>query len=160
MLEEDPKILPLIPQPLVLVVDDHPTSRMIVARLVRALGYEARTCPSGADALRFLALHPESVRLLLTDLAMPRMDGGELAEQARDIYPHLPVVLMAGATDPHVDELREGYSDFPFLVKPVHLGELAATLEPLLGAPARTSDPPSTHRTRARRRMSGQHRRS
>jgi DNA-binding NtrC family response regulator len=86
------------------------------------------------------------------------MDGGELAERARDLYPHLPVVLMAGPTDPHVDELREGYADFPFLVKPVRFGDLAATLERLLGVPPRASDPRSVGRARTRRRSSGQHR--
>src|SRR5215213_9613871 len=103
--EDDGPVLPLDPRPLVLVVDDELTPRSIVTRMVRALGYQARSCPSGAAALRFLTAHPGLVRLVLTDLAMPRMDGGELAERVRDRLPGLPVILMAGAHDPHVDEL-------------------------------------------------------
>jgi DNA-binding NtrC family response regulator len=84
--------------------------------------------------------------------------GAELAERTRDLYPHLPVVLMAGPNDPNVDELREGYTDWPFLVKPVHFSDLAATLERLAGIPARETEPRSTTRPRARRRRtSGQH---
>jgi CheY-like chemotaxis protein len=47
------------------------------------------------------------------------MDGGELAERAKDLDPHLHVVLMAGLTDPHLDALVAGYQDLPFITKPV-----------------------------------------
>ena len=60
---------------LVLVVDDELTPRSIVSRMLRTLGYPVRSCPAARDALRFLESHPREVRLLLTDLIMPRMDG-------------------------------------------------------------------------------------
>jgi CheY-like chemotaxis protein len=82
MPQEDAPRLPRISGP-VLVVDDEVTPRSIVSRMVRAMGYPVRTCRSGRDALHFLAAHPRQARLLLADLGMPRMDGGELAERAR-----------------------------------------------------------------------------
>jgi len=129
--------------------------------MIRALGYQARSCPGGRAALRFLQAHPREVRLLLADLGMPRMDGGELAERARDLDPGLLVMLMAGPQDPHVDELLTGYRELPFLSKPVAFGDLAERLEEGLGVPTRpTSYPPSMGPPAPRRlrRTSGQHR--
>src|SRR5215208_3630522 len=127
--------------------------------MVRSLGFQVRSCPSGAAALRFLQAHPGAVRLVLADLAMPRMDGGELAERVKDLYPRLPVALMASAGDPHADDLLEGYADFPFLQKPVALGNLAELLMDLLGEPIPPApDPHSMRRLVARRRGSDHHR--
>ena len=155
---EDADVLPLDPRPLVLVVDDTLRSRSIVTRMARALGYQARSCPSGATALRFLQEHPGVVCLVLADLAMPRMDGGELAERVRDLRPRLPIALMVGQDDAHVEDLLEGYSDLPFISKPVALGDLAELLTDLLGSPEPpTPEPQSMRRVVARRRSSGQH---
>jgi CheY-like chemotaxis protein len=87
---EDADILPLDPPSDVLVVDDEVTTRSKVTRLVRSLGFQARSCPSGAAALRFLRAHPGAARLVLADLAMPRMDAGEFAERVKDVYRGLP----------------------------------------------------------------------
>jgi len=158
MPEEDAEVLPLDPGPLVLVVDDELTHRSTVRRMVAALGYPVRSCRSGREAVRFLKAHLRAVRLLLADLAMQKMDGGELAERARDLDPSLDVVLMASLGDTHVLELLPGYRDVPFLVKPVSLGALQVQLEAHLGAPPRTPYPPIRPLpARTRRRTSGRH---
>jgi CheY-like chemotaxis protein len=99
MTAEDVKILPLNPGPLVLVVDDEARPRSTITRMVASLGYQARSCHDGRAALRFLKAHPREVRLLLADLGMPHMDGGELAERAKDLDPRLIAVLMADPED-------------------------------------------------------------
>jgi two-component system cell cycle sensor histidine kinase/response regulator CckA len=104
-----------------------------------------------------MVAHPGLVRLVLADMAMPRMDGGELAERIRDRFPRLPVVLMAGAQDPHVEKLLQGYADVPFLPKPISLGKLAELLIDFLG-PAPSPEPRSMHQATAHRRGSGTHR--
>jgi CheY-like chemotaxis protein len=157
---EDVKVFPLDPSSLVLVVDDELTPRSITARMVRSLGYRARSCQSGLAALRYLKSHPGEVRLLLVDLGMPRMDGGELAERAMDLDPSLIVVLMADTRDPYVRELLSGYLDLTFVPKPVSFDDLAEKLERLLGiSPQPTSPPRSMERVqrRLRRRPSGSH---
>lgn len=158
MPSEDAKLLPL--DPLVLVVDDELTPRSIVARMVRSLGYRARSCQSGLAALRYLKPRPGEVRLLLADLGMPRMDGGELAERAKDIDASLIVALMADTRDPYVRELLSGYGDLPFVPKPVSFDDLGEKLERLLGIPAQPTSPPRSierARHRLRRRPSGSH---
>ena len=155
---DDITVLPLNPGPLVLVVDDEATPRSTLTRWIDALGYQARSCPSGPAALRFLKAHPREVRLLLTDLAMPRMDGGELVERAKDLDPTLIAVLMAAPGDPPTSELLYGYRDLPFVPKPVSFADLAEKLELLLGIPATPTRPlPSMDRPRRRRRRTSGH---
>ena len=133
---EETEVLPLDPRPLVLVIDDELTPRSRLTSLVRALGFQARSCPSGATALRFLQAHPGIVRLVLADLAMPRMDGGELAERCEGSVP-------GGSHHPH-GELRwrrpcgrpaRGLHQPAVLQKPVALGPVAELLLDLLGPP-------------------------
>ena len=148
-------VFPLEPDPLVLVVDDELTSRAIIARMVRSLGYRARSCQSGLAALRFLKAHPGEVRLLLADIGMPRMDGGELAERAKDLDSSLIAVLMAIPGDPMLGDLLSSHGDLPFVPKPVSFGDLAEKLERLLGIPAQPTSPPrsiASARRRERRR--------
>jgi CheY-like chemotaxis protein len=153
--DERGAVIPIDPAPLVLVVDDELTPRSIVSRMVRSLGYRVRSCRSGATALAYLQEHPGAVRLVLADLGMPRMDGGELAERAQDLRQGVRVALMAGHHDPHVGDLIAGYADLPFLLKPVTFGDLAELLERLLGTATRAVAPPSVRRSGAARRASG-----
>jgi CheY-like chemotaxis protein len=156
--QEDARVIPLDAGPLVLVVDDEQTPRSIVSRMVRGVGYPVRSCRGAREALRFLAAYPGKVGLLVADLGMPRMDGGELAERARDLDRGIRVVLMFDPADVHAVDLLSGYRDFPFLRKPVAFGELYGWLVELLGTPpAGPASPSSMARRQPRsRRTSGQ----
>ena len=121
----------------VLIVDDEETPRTIACRMVRGLGYQARTARDGREALRYLQQHPGEVRLLLTDVVMPYMDGGELAERALDLHPRLRIVLMSAHSGGETAELIAGYPELPFLAKPFSTEKLQQVLTPLLGTPAR-----------------------
>jgi CheY-like chemotaxis protein len=157
---EDVTVLPLDSDPLVLVVDDELTPRSITARMVRSLGYRARSCQSGLAALRYLKAHPGEVRLLLADVGMPRMRGDALAERAKGLDAGLIAVLMAIPGDPLLGDLLSGSRDLPFVPKPVSFGDLAEKLERLIGIPAQPTSPPrsmASARRRERRRHSGSH---
>jgi CheY-like chemotaxis protein len=108
VLHDDPSVIPLRPGALVLVVAQAQTPRVLTAQMVRTLGYQVRTCSTSPDALGFLHTHPAEVRLLLTELDLRDMGGGELAERACDLDPRLHVVLMVARNDPRVDDLRAG----------------------------------------------------
>jgi CheY-like chemotaxis protein len=104
--------------PTVLIVDDEETPRTTTCRMVRALGYQARVARDGREALRYIQQHPGEIRLILTDVIMPYMDGGELAERARDLHPRLPIVLMSAYPMGEIAELIAAYPELPFLEKP------------------------------------------
>jgi len=145
--------------PMVLVVDDDQTTRLAVGRMIRGLGYRVHVCESGHEALRHLQAHPREVKLLVAEVDMPHMDGGELVERAKDLDPGLRVALMVGRGGARIEELLSGYQDVPRLVKPIGFAELYGRLRELLGPPAmsstRTTGPQA--RPRSSRRPSGQH---
>lgn len=119
----------------VLMVDDEPAKRSAVSRMVSGMGYPVRSCRGGKDALGYLKRHPTEVRLLLTDVTMPGMDGGELAERALAAVPKLKIVLMADPTDAAAQGLVRAYPEFPVLQKPVGFSPLLEVLGRELGPP-------------------------
>ncbi len=96
---DDPTVIPIMRGRLVLVAERYGTPRVLVTSAIRSLGYPAKACPTGADALAFLHLHPGGVKCLLADVGLPDMDGRELAVRALELVPALRVVLMVGPGD-------------------------------------------------------------
>jgi CheY-like chemotaxis protein len=145
--------------PLILVVDDDQPDRISVTRMVRGLGYPARSFRQGRDALQFIERHPQVARVVLADLGMPVMDGGELVERVLDADRTMRVALMADRRDPAAAELLEGYRDLPILDKPLRFAELYRVLTALAGSPphATESQPASISAASqwSRRRTSG-----
>lgn len=138
--------------PTVLVVDDEETPRAVTCRMVRALGYLTRSARDGREALRYIQQHPGEIRLVLTDVIMPYMDGGELAERVRDLHPRLPIVLMSAYPVGEVAELVAAYPELPFIEKPFSTEALHRVLMPVLGPPGRAKGRRANDRIRYRDR--------
>ena len=129
----------------ILVAEDDADVRGVATETLVDLGYRVLTAVNGADALQQLAAKP-AVRLLLTDVVMPVMDGRKLAQDAKRFLPELPVVFMTGyAPD---DIARKGVldADLHLLTKPFTRQQLAKTIRTALaeaatkaGAMSRTS---------------------
>lgn len=136
----------------ILVVEDEATARDEIARMVRGLGYRVRTARNGREALRYLQQHPGEIRLLLSDVIMPYMDGGELAERARDLLPGLRIVLMSASLEGAAGEVTAAYPETPVMRKPFGFAELYGTLLREVGPPATTGSirpsRPAFHRGR------------
>ena len=81
-----------------LVVDDEPLVRTTLLRLLRLRGHEVVEAVGGEDALARDDL--DSFDAILTDLGMPGMNGRTLATTLRARFPHLPIVLLTGDTEP------------------------------------------------------------
>lgn len=144
--------------PLILVVDDDQPDRVAATRMVRGLGYPARSFRQGRDALQFVERHPQVARGLIADLGMPLMDGGELVERVLDADPTMRAALMVDRRDPRAAELLEGYRDVRTLVKPLRFAEVYGVLTALVGPPQGAAAPASITAASpwSRRRTSGQ----
>jgi len=107
-LEENP--------PKVLVVDDEPTLRRSLARLLLSRGMGVLTADDGAAAMQ--VLQREAVDVALVDLMMPKVGGLELLEYVRAEHPGVEVVLMTafGDVETAVKAVRAGA--YHFLTKP------------------------------------------
>ena len=121
--------------PGVLLVEDEATPRAEICRMVRGLGYRVQTARNGREALRYLEQHPGEIRLVLSDIIMPYMDGGELAERARDLLPGLRFVLMSSTLEGMAGEVVSAYPEIPVLRKPFSFAELYATIVEEIGPP-------------------------
>jgi CheY-like chemotaxis protein len=81
-------------------------------------GYRVMAAGSGPAALRLLELVHDPVHLLVTDVVMPEMSGGQLAESIRSRFPSCRILFMSGYNeDMAVRHLQLGRND-AFLQKP------------------------------------------
>lgn len=111
----------------VLIVDDDETLLRSLARLLRLRGYEPKTATSAAAAIELV--QTERFDVVLSDIAMPGMDGIELLRNIRDTDLVVPVILITGApaVSTAVDAVE--YGAFRYLTKPVENDDLVATVE-------------------------------
>jgi CheY-like chemotaxis protein len=107
-------------KPNILVVDDDPDVREILAETLTEFGYCVLQAGSGEEALPLLAQR-QDIALLITDVRMPGMSGLELAGVAQTRDPRLRVIVMSGYFLPQPVTAR-------FLRKPFHMQELAAAI--------------------------------
>lgn len=84
-----------IAQEIVLVVDDEEQVLAMTVELLRELGYTVVHAPDGETALRTLEDNP-GIRVVVTDIVMPGMNGNELAERALETAPDLKFVFVSG----------------------------------------------------------------
>lgn len=83
------------PTPTILIVDDEPEVRAVVAEFLEDFGYSVLQADGGSQALGRLRDNP-AVKLLITDIRMPEMSGIELADLATESNPELKVILISG----------------------------------------------------------------
>jgi two-component system KDP operon response regulator KdpE len=107
----------------ILVVDDEPQITRVLRTSLQSNGHEVTVAQDGADALeRFLKSQPE---LVITDLAMPRMDGIELTREIRQ-RSQVPIIVLSvrNQDNAKVAALDEGADDY--ITKPFSIQELLA----------------------------------
>ncbi|RME22866.1 MAG: response regulator [Deltaproteobacteria bacterium] len=100
------------------MAEDEDLVRSLAERALRRQGFQVRTASNGEEALQILQADPEGVDLLLTDLVMPGMSGRQLARQAIDIRPGLPVLYMTGYSSEVVDRHGVITEGLPLILKP------------------------------------------
>jgi DNA-binding NtrC family response regulator len=83
----------------VLLVEDQDQVRKITARVLAEAGYEVLECATPDEALGFAEACPDEIRLMLSDIVMPGMNGLELANRVKPLRPEMKVILMSGYTD-------------------------------------------------------------
>jgi CheY-like chemotaxis protein len=80
----------------VLLVEDEDSVRAVATRTLTMHGYRVMAAASGPAALRLPELAQETVHLLVTDVVMPEMSGGQLADDIRRRFPSCRVLFMSG----------------------------------------------------------------
>ncbi|MCK5033783.1 MAG: response regulator, partial [Calditrichia bacterium] len=82
-----------------LIVEDEPSIRELVVKVLQPLGYKLLTAANGKEALQISADFAGDIPLILTDVIMPGLNGRELAESIEKERPDTKVIFMSGYTD-------------------------------------------------------------
>jgi two-component system, cell cycle sensor histidine kinase and response regulator CckA len=117
----------------VLITEDEDTIRSLSRRILEREGYTVIEARDGREAIRVAAGYPSRIDLLITDMVMPNLGGGELFTHLRLLRPDLRVLFVSGYTDE--DMIRRGLKDAgsAFLQKPFTAKALAAAARESLG---------------------------
>jgi CheY-like chemotaxis protein len=116
----------------VLVVEDEALVRMLVVQTLEEAGFAVREAAEAEGALEVLRTD-HAIRLIVTDVGLPGLNGRRLAEEARARRPDMKVLFMTGYADSTLLEnvLPDG---FGLITKPFDLDDLAARAQALLEA--------------------------
>jgi len=108
-----------------LVVDDEPSVRRSLVRMLQAQGFKCYEAGNGREALDVLEQIGETP-LVISDMRMPELDGAGFLDAVRRHYPDTSVIMLSGISETMtaVDCLHQGAADF--LLKPISMNELQA----------------------------------
>ncbi len=114
---------------LILVVDDDPAVRELVAEYLAARGHEVLRATNGAEACEVLEREP--VELVVTDLQMPVLDGLALLAHVRASANSVHVIVVSGSWTPDQRQRARELGAARVLPKPVDLAQIARDVEEL-----------------------------
>ena len=115
-----------------LVVEDEKIVRNMIKEMLTLIGFTVLEASDGVEAVEVFRQHKDEIRLVLSDLSMPRMDGWETLTALRQIVPGLPVILASGYDQDFV--MSGDHPEVPqaFLSKPFDLSGLKGAIQKAL----------------------------
>ena len=112
----------------VLVVEDDRNLAALYTEYLTNLGYQVTGCSNGAEALQRFAEGADDFDVVLTDMAMPEMNGKELARRLLSMQPDLPIILSTGFSHVLSEEQALELGVRKYLMKPIALPVLASAI--------------------------------
>jgi CheY-like chemotaxis protein len=122
------------PDEVILVAEDEPMVRAIIARTLRECGYGVLEAENGKEALEILEAEKGRVSLIIADVVMPDMGGREMAARTAHAWPEVPVLFTSGYTG--LDVVRRGLLEEgrEFVQKPLSPGVLTRKVREMVDA--------------------------
>jgi PAS domain S-box-containing protein len=118
----------------VLLVEDEEAVLLLAREILRRCGYTVLEARRGREALLLSEAHRGTIHLMLTDVAMPRMDGQELAERMRLLRPDTKVLFIAGFVTGDVARHGPPENGAETLQKPFTAESLSSKVREILDA--------------------------
>ena len=112
----------------ILLVDDDEKILKVTGVMLSTLGYTVLKARDGVEAVEVFRQHRDEIRLVISDVAMPRMNGWETLHALRQIMPGIPVILASGFSEEKVMEGFQVESPQAFLGKPYGFKLLRQTI--------------------------------
>ena len=118
----------------ILLAEDDAALACVIEDALNDVAIRTIVTPDGTSALRVLRENP-AIRLLLTDVRMPHMNGYELVKQALVEFPELKVVMMTGYAEENPPDAVLQAREFRFLRKPIGVDVLQSLVQEMLSRP-------------------------
>ncbi len=116
----------------ILLVDDEKIIIDVSCVLLKALGYEVISAMSGQEAIEIIKDKQDRVDMVILDMMMPDMEGGETLVRLKEIKPELKILLSSGYSmeDGAEEFLKRGCDGF--IQKPYDMNHLSKKIEEIL----------------------------
>jgi DNA-binding NtrC family response regulator len=118
----------------VLLVEDDEDVGTVLRRILTRLGYHVITARDGQEAIDLSTKHDRPIHLLLTDIVMPKMSGGELLRELSRTRPGVKVLYVSGHTQEYSVRELDIDPEAAFLQKPFSPDLLARRVREVLDA--------------------------
>ncbi|MBF0242406.1 MAG: response regulator [Desulfamplus sp.] len=109
----------------IMVVDDQTYITRLLITMLKRLGYGVVAYNDPKAALESLKERPDVIDLLLTDMTMPEMSGDNVAKEAMQIKPDIPIIVLTGYSEKLSPQKAQEIGIKGYLMKPVSLADLA-----------------------------------
>jgi CheY-like chemotaxis protein len=118
---------------LILVVDDEPSVRKLASAILSRSGYRTITAAEGREGTKMFEQHRRDIKLVVSDLMMPQLDGPGMLRGLRLIEPGLKCIIITGLGEENrIAEARAAGADL-ILNKPFSADQLTSHVKQLLG---------------------------
>jgi len=116
----------------ILLVDDEDAIVFLEKQMLERLGYSVVSHTSSVEALEAFRANPDKYDLVITDMAMPNMNGDQLASELNIIRPGIPILLCTGFSEKMPDERVAVLGIKGFLMKPIVRKDLSNMVREVL----------------------------
>ena len=128
----DPVDMPCGHNETLLLVEDEISILELVETMLKQLGYRVLVANSPTEAIHIAEQHPETIDLMVSDVIMPELNGRDLADRIRILFPGLPVLYMSGYTANIITDRGFLDKDVCLIQKPFSKKELAIKVREVL----------------------------
>jgi two-component system cell cycle sensor histidine kinase/response regulator CckA len=116
----------------ILLVEDEELLKELVRSLLEAKGYRVLTAGDGEEAINVFQQHQQEIKVIITDLDLPKFSGDELCRRITVINPRIPLILASGFIEPGMKSQVFGDGVKGFLQKPYKANEVLRSVRAVL----------------------------
>lgn len=118
----------------VLLVDDEPALVELGVLMLKRMGYLVKGFASSDEALAAVRNAPHEFDIVVSDLSMPGMSGLEVIEEIRRVRPDIPVIVMSGYVDAHMQSRIEATGIQKLMLKPFTFDDIGMAVRQIINA--------------------------
>ncbi len=124
--------------PTILLVDDDIAVLASLSKLLNHFGYVVAGASNSQAAMDYLTGTKNRFDVIITDLAMPGINGMEFLTLAKQVFPDVPVLVITGHMEQCTTDEALSLGAFAYLTKPLHFQKFVDTIERALRATVKT----------------------